>query len=117
MTYTIDSGTEAFNAHPEFLIETSGVVGHSLCGGFTYVTKYDDESLPLANNDPLAYDSSSNVFTVSTTNINLIDQEPLKIYSVYVEFTTYPSRNAFASSTIEFIDPCLTPFTFATTSE
>ena len=55
LTYTIDSGAEEFN-HSAFIVETTGVVGHGLCGGFTTVTKYDNESLPLTNNDPLSYD-------------------------------------------------------------
>ena len=84
LTYTIDSGSEVFNAHPVFTVDTTGVVGHGLCGGFTTVTKYDNESLPLTDDDPLAYNDDSRVFTADTTNINLINQDPLKTYSVEV---------------------------------
>ena len=55
LTHTIDSGAEEFN-NSAFIDETTGVVGHGLCGGFSTVTKYDNESLPLTNNDPLSYD-------------------------------------------------------------
>ena len=79
------------------------------------MAKFDDSPV---DNDPLAYNSASGEFTANTNDISLINLIVLKIYSVEVEFTTYP-RSTYstvainaASSTIEFINPCLVPFTF-----
>ena len=86
------------------------------------MAKFNDLTLPLDNDDPLAYNSDSRVFSVSSNDISLIDnQSPLRTYSVEVEFTNYPSSDhdsvstALATSTIEFINPCLKPFTFERT--
>ena len=79
------------------------------------MAKFDNSPV---DNDPLAYNSASGEFTANTDDISLINLATLKIYSVEVEFTTYP-RSTYstvaineASSTIEFINPCLIPFTF-----
>ena len=53
LTYTIDSGAEEFNDHPAFTVETTGVLGHGLCGDLSIVAKFDDS---VVDGDPLSYD-------------------------------------------------------------
>ena len=69
------------------------------------------------NGDPLAYNEVTREFTADSDDgslISLIDPP----YSVEVEFVTYPLdtyptvATASAASTIDFINPCLVPFTF-----
>ena len=74
------------------------------------------------NGDPLAYNEVTREFTADSDNgslISLIDPP----YSVEVEFVNYPLdtyptvATASAASTIDFINPCLKPFTFEATTQ
>ena len=118
-TYTIDSIAFTFDPEDEFTVVTTPLVGHTLCGDLSFVAKYDNA---LMDGDPMSYNEVTREFTASSSDgtlIGLIDQP----YSVEVEFVTYPLSTystvatASAASTIDFINPCLDPFTFTTTTQ
>ena len=114
-SYIIDSVPFKFDPEDEFTVVTTPLVGHDLCGDLNYVLKFNNAV--VEDNDPLAYNEVTREFTADSDDaslISLIDPP----YSVEVEFVTYPLNTyptvatASAASTIDFINPCLVPFTF-----
>ena len=98
---------------------TTPLVGHDLCGAFSFVAKYDSV---VVDNDPLAYNEATREFTASSTDGTLIGLTD-KPYSVEVEFQNYPlstystvATNS-AASTIDFISPCIDYFTFSSNTQ
>ena len=113
--YIIDSVLASLDAHGLFTVETNKVIGHNLCGDITLTPSYDGALLPSA--DPLTqvgYSSTDLQFSIISTNGDLIGST--KPYSVTASFQLYsPSEfagvsTATASGIINFIDPCLKPF-------
>ena len=108
-TYTIDSGSFEFPAEDSFTVMTTPLVGHNLCGSLSFVAKYDNA---MVDGDPLDYNDQTRVFTASSQDGSLIGLVDMP-YSVDVEFIMFPLitysnvATASASSTIDFIDPCL----------
>ena len=98
---------------------TTPVIGHTLCGDFKFVAKYDNA---LVDGDPLSYNEVTREFTADSDDTALIGLTDMP-YSVEVEFKTYPLSTystvatASAASTIDFINPCLKPFTFEATTQ
>ena len=88
---------------------TTPVIGHTLCGDFKFVAKYDNI---LVDGDPLAFNEVTRVFSANSNDDSLLGISE-KSYSVEVEFLTYPLSiyptvsTATAASKIEFIHPCL----------
>ena len=118
-SYIIDSGSITFSPEGEFTVVTTPVVGHDLCGPFSFVAKYDSV---VVDNDPLAYNEVTREFTASSTDGTLIGLTD-KPYSVEVEFQNYPlgtystvATNS-AASTIDFISPCIDYFTFSSNTQ
>ena len=99
--------------HGSFSVETTPLVGHSLCGSLKIEPKFN--SLALTG-DPLTYDESNRKFTVYSTQSDLIGET--KTYSLHVSFSTYPLdqyssvSTTSASGQISFSNPCLKPFKF-----
>ena len=118
-SYIIGSGPFKFEPEDEFTVVTKPMAGHDLCGDLNYVLKFNNAV--VVDDDPLAYNEVTREFTADSDDgslISLIDPP----YSVEVEFVTYPLdayptvATASAASTIDFIDPCLDPFTFESKS-
>ena len=83
--YIIDSGSKSLDAHGVFTVETTPLIGHSLCGEITLTPKYDGALLP--SSDPLTqvgYSSADRQFVIISTNEDLIGSS--KPYSVTATF-------------------------------
>ena len=52
-TYTIDSGSETFDAHTLFTVVSTPAGSHELCGDLSIVAKFDGVNV---DGDPLSYD-------------------------------------------------------------
>ena len=83
--YIIDGESKPLTVHGSFSVETTPLVGHSLCGSLTIEPKFN--SLALTG-DPLTYDESNRKFTVYSTQSDLIGET--KTYSLHVSFSSYP---------------------------
>jgi len=93
----------------------------------SYTAKYNTNTdVPSSRNTaiPLTYDGSTLRFTAETDDLTLLDSNsgvyPISV-TAQLEWwlqTSYPSApTATADATITFNDPCLTPFSFAATSQ
>jgi hypothetical protein len=121
LLYGIDTGSFALEAHAAFTVETSPVENHSLCGALTFTAKYDGALLPPSDSlTTVTYDPVNRQFTIESTNGDLSGET--KTISVTAEFANYsPSDHSTvstddASGTIQFLNPCLDPFEFTTSS-
>ena len=117
LNYIVLDDTATVDTHADFTYTTTPS-SHQLCGAFTYTATYSsaETPLPLANNDPLAYNASTRTLTVLTDDTNLIGET--RVYEITAEFTSYPSTVSSSSSgSIIFSDPCDDPFTFAATAQ
>ena len=91
---------------------------HTLCGDFSYSATFDGTAV---DGDPLAYDSFTRKFTADSDDRSLIGST--KPYAVTATFANWPpstystAPSVTQSSTIEFVDPCLNPFTFVSTGQ
>ena len=109
--------------HEAFTVETTPLVGHSLCGDLAYVAKYDGVELDGVNQPLISYDSTTGVFTANSDDETLIDT--IGDFSLDVTFANYSPdvaeyagvTTATSSGQVEFIDPCLDPFEFSTVSQ
>ena len=117
MRYIISSGTTYYDAHPAFTITTIPIP-HTLCGNIAYSATFDGNAV---DGDPLDYDPDTRKFTAESEDINLIGVT--KPYTVIATLANWPPINYFTapsvtgSSTIKFVDPCLNPFTFESTTQ
>jgi len=117
LSYIISSDPKEFAAHSAFTISTFPTP-HTLCGDIAYSATFDGTPV---DGDPLAYDSATRKFTANSDDQSLIGST--KTYTVSAKFATWPSSiystasSVTKSGTIEFIDPCLDPFTFESTGQ
>jgi len=88
-------------------------IPHTLCGNIAYSATFDGTAV---NGDPLDYDSATRKFTADSDDQSLIGLT--KPYAVIATLSDYPpsKTSVAASSTINFVDPCLNPFTFMATA-
>ena len=126
LDYIVLSGLkDDYPAHADFIVTTSPLVGHSLCGDLRYEARYKGTPVPTTNGAPggevLAYDPTTKQFKVETDDETLIEtNEP---YSLYVRFDEYDTSNPDyataseieAEDIIDFNNPCLDPFDFSAT--
>jgi len=117
LSYIISSDPKDFAAHSAFTISTYPIP-HTLCGDIAYSATFDGTAV---DSDPLAYDSDTRKFTAESSNRDLIGLT--KPYAVIATLASYPpstyssATSTTKSGTIEFIDPCLDPFTFESTGQ
>ena len=78
-----------YAAHVTFTVATLPVVGHQLCGDFSYVAKFDGS---IVDGDPFTYDSDNSKFTANSADGDLLNEPTKKPNSLEVEFATYPSN-------------------------
>ena len=116
LSYIISSGLKEFAAHPTFKIKTLPIP-HTLCGDIAYSATFDGTAV---DGDPLDYDPVTRKFTAYSEDRSLI--ELTKPYAVFAMLANWPTINystapsVTGSSTIKFVDPCLNPFTFESTT-
>ena len=116
LTYTISSDPAKFASHSAFTISTLPIP-HTLCGNIAYSATFDGTAV---NDDPLDYDPVTRKFTADSDDQSLIGLT--KPYAVNATLSDYPpstyksATSVAASSTINFVDPCLDPFTFESTT-
>ena len=119
LDYTIGNNAVPSAPHPEFVVKTKPLVGHTLCGLLDYTPYY--KYLTLVENDPVTYEKSTREFTVYTTDDDLIDK--IEPYSVDAEFVEWPLTDYSNVSTatsvayVEYNNPCLTPTSFTATEQ
>ena len=117
LSYIISSDFTQFAAHPVFTINTIPIL-HSLCGEVEYSATFDGTEV---DGDPLDYDPVTRKFTADSEDRSLIGLT--KPYAVIATFANWPpstytsAPSVTGSSTIEFVDPCLNPFTFQSTAQ
>ena len=68
-TYIIDSDAFTFDPEDEFTVETTPVIGHTLCGDLKFVAKFDNQ---VVDDDPLAYNELTKEFTAVSSDADLI---------------------------------------------
>ena len=107
--YFIYAAAEVLDAHEPFELVTVPVE-HSLCGGLTFVAKFDGNPVTGA---VLTYDESARQFTLQSDDENLF--KVVRTYSVEAELTLYPAASyptaatARAIADIFFDNPCEDP--------
>lgn len=116
VTYIIDDVKKTFTAHGAFGISTQPD-SHTLCGtDLTLTPKFNSAAL---TGDPMTYDDAALQFSAESSTGSFIGQT--LPYSVTAELANYPASTGASSKTaagtIEFIDPCIDPFTFAPTAQ
>ena len=105
--------------HPAFTVEFSPEA-HSFCGDLTYTATFDSNSVTTSS-QPFAYIANELKIILESTDETLIALT--KPYVLTAEFTRFPqAANSDAPSVtqmnyVNFIDPCMSPFTFASTSQ
>lgn len=116
LSYIVDKPDAVIETHPVAVV-TYSPNEHTLCGDLSPTGRYDGSDILPSATDPIAYDPSTRTFSVLTTDGNLIDQK--KPYAVFYQWKDYPVGPTFpdvssstSNSEIDFINPCLSPFTF-----
>ena len=104
----------------DFVIATKPI-GHSYCGALTYTAEFEGVVIDDADT-PLSYEEDgTETFSIETSDSQYTNST--RAYSVTAEFANYPKdKNSGAdqqeiSGNIEFLDPCVNLFTFASSDQ
>lgn len=113
LQYQIGSGLVLYSPHANFVVVTSPVVNHQLCGDLDIQATYNNAPV---DGTVLSYDPSGNQFSVNSDNSSLIGQT--RPYALIAQFVNYPkdtyssASKVVTSNFIEFDSPCLSATIF-----
>jgi len=117
ISYIIAEGPIIFTAHDPFTIVTVPIT-HTLCGDIAYEGMFDGTAV---DGDTLSYFTGILSFTAASEDRDLIGNT--FDYSVVATLATYPPSvyptvtTETGTGDITFVDPCLNPFTFVSTTQ
>ena len=72
--------------HSEYKIVTSPL-SHTLCGSLTYVSKFNDEIINEFSESPMAYDATTQTFTIYSENFELIGTHSITLAAHLTQYT------------------------------
>ena len=104
--------------HDPFLIVTTPIPNHGLCGPLTYTATFEGATIDTTTKPPMAYDTATRTFDIYSEDFALLGDRTFTVAAYLTEYpTSTKSPTPDASSTIEIINPCLDPFSLTSTPQ